>query len=633
MSLNFRIPYTSELHPEILAAIQKRVNLSRDSMSKYYTKWTEIENRFLAYLPESETTRIKKQLRKEGKPQYATMQIPYSYAMMMSAHTYLTTVFLSRSPIFQFAGRHGEPEQKVRSIEAVMDYQRQVGEMMVPLYIWLYDAKKYGLGVIGQYWDDQIIRVSTIEEQEPSGFGSLFGGKRQKVRKTQEIQGYNGNRLYNVKPQDFFPDPRVPLWRLQDGEFCGRLVDVSWNTILNGAAQGLYFNLDELRKHRASNRSSGGDPGSAQMNLPQQDLADMKDMGNVKLMEMYVELVPSEWRLGGSKYPEKWVFVVANDAVIIAAQPYDAMHGKFPFFTMEPEMNGYSFINRSPLAVIEDLQYVMDWLINSHFYNVRKSLNDQFVVDPSRVEMVDVEDTGPGNLWRLTPAAYGTDPRLAVHQMVTNDVTRQNIGDAKMMHELMQLVTGVNSDLQGQSKPSSRRSAQEVRTTSTFGVGRMKTEAEFLAAQGFAPMASVLLQQTQQNYSSEQVFRLAGPRLAGKNPFVNVTPETIAGMFDFIPIDGTMPVDKLALANTWKELLGYASKIPEVATKYDLGRMLEYTMDLGGAKNVDQFRIEVVPDEQMDQEVAKGNSIPMNPGTSETIPGPAPISGEIGRLQ
>ena len=635
MTQNLKLAFGTEKHQEVLDAINARINLSRESMSKYYTKWAEKEEQFLAYLPESETTKAYKNLRKEGKPQYATMQIPYSYAMMMTAHAYLTTIFLSRIPTFQFAGRHGETEQQVRSIEAVMDYQRQVGEMLVPLYLWLYDAEKYGLGVVGQYWDEQIIRSTTIESEQPNLFGIPLSGQSRQVKRTIETPGYQGNKLYNVRPQDFFPDPRVPVWKLQDGEFCGRMVDVGWNTILNGAAKGNYYNMEALRKHKSTSERETRDQGSSQMNLPVQDYADIKDMSNTKLLEIYIELVPNEWSLGASKFPEKWVFVVANDAVIIGSQPYDAQHGKFPFFALEPELNGYSFINRSPLDVVENLQAVMDWLINSHFYNVRKSLNDMFVVDPSRIEMADVLDPGAGAIWRLKPAAYGTDPRLAVHQLDVRDVTIQNVGDMKMIHEIMQRVSGITDQIAGQ-QTGGRKTGQEIRSSATFGVNRLKTRAELYSAQGFVPLSSVMVQTTQQRYKQEQVFRIAGSTAAGQSPWVNVNPEVIAGFYDYVPVDGTMPIDKLALSNTWKELFSFAAKVPEIAQRYDMGRMLEYAMELAGAKNLDQFRIEVRPDEQLQDQAQRGNTVPLNRPTAastEIAPGPAPLSGGVGRLQ
>ena len=53
------------------------------------------------------------------------IDIPYAYAQMMSAHTYFCSVFLSRNPIWQMQGRHGEPEMNVQAVEALLGYQAQ----------------------------------------------------------------------------------------------------------------------------------------------------------------------------------------------------------------------------------------------------------------------------------------------------------------------------------------------------------------------------------------------------------------------------------------------------------------------------------------------------------------------------
>jgi hypothetical protein len=70
---------------------------------------------------------------------------------------------------------------------------------------------------------------------------------------------------------------------------------------------------------------------------------------------------------------------------------------------------------RSMLEQLKPLNDVLTWLFNSHFYNVRKALNDQFVIDPSRIMMRDALDPEPGRMMRLKPTAYGTDPKSSDH--------------------------------------------------------------------------------------------------------------------------------------------------------------------------------------------------------------------------
>jgi hypothetical protein len=87
-----------------------------------------------------------------------------------------------------------------------MSYQVDVGKMMVPWYVWLYDVGKYGCGILGTYWEEEFANVSSIEEREEMFLGMLKTGVKKKIKVTKRIRGYEGNKNYNVRPFDFYPD-------------------------------------------------------------------------------------------------------------------------------------------------------------------------------------------------------------------------------------------------------------------------------------------------------------------------------------------------------------------------------------------------------------------------------------------
>ena len=100
-------------------------------------------------------------------------------------------------------------------MEALIAYQVEVGQFMGPYYIWLYDAGKYGAGIVGQYWDRQKLHYgSLVEMPDP------VTGQTAIYQTTQEIEGYVGNTVFNVSVWDFMHDPRVSLKNFQLGEFC-----------------------------------------------------------------------------------------------------------------------------------------------------------------------------------------------------------------------------------------------------------------------------------------------------------------------------------------------------------------------------------------------------------------------------
>ena len=609
------IPFDSPDHRRILDAIIARYNYSHDRMSEFHENWRRNEETVLAYLPTSENDRIRKQLRHDGSPQYTTIQIPYSYALLLASHSYWSTVFLSRDPVFQYKGRHGESAINEQAVEAVMAYQFMAGEWAMPLYIWLYDAAKYGLGVVCNYWAEEKETVSSIVEEPWEILGVPIPGRTHKVTKTEVIPGYEGNRLFNVRPFDFYPDPRKPVWDLQRSEFCGRVYDENWGWLIRGETDGRFYNLEDV--WRNVQLQSNRDEGSAQLKMPfdYHSMAlssniDDYNKGYVEVLEMYIDLIPADWGLGNRTRPEKWVFMVANEAVIFSAQPLGFYHNKFPFHTIPYELEGYQIATRSLLDITQPLNDTLTWLINSHFFNVRKALNDQFIIDPSRIEMRDVNNPGPGRIWRLKPAAYGTDPKTAFTQVPTLDITRANLQDAQVVGEMMQRLPGTMDNIQGQTKPGGRKTATEMRQAAGFGSSRLKTNAEIMSASGWSKLAQVALQSTQQMYTKERFYRLVG---ALGERYTQVGPEEIKGFYDYQPVDGTLPADRFAMMSMWKEMFREVMQIPQIAQRYDLGRMFEYVAQLGGMRAISAFRLEIQPDAALAAQAQAGNVVPMQP--------------------
>jgi hypothetical protein len=612
------IPYTASggdsMHERVLQAVKQRYMMSRDKMSDRHTKWEEMEDQFQAYTKPTKNDAKREELRKQGLPQYTTIVIPYSLAMLLTAHTYWSSVFLGRTPIFQYQGRHGESAMNEQAVEAVVDYQMSVGENLVPLYIWLMDAGKYGLGVLGSYWAQEECTYTASEQVQETVLG-IPTGRTVNKQIPRTIQGYAGNKFYNVRPQDFFPDPRVSIHRFQEGEFCGRRTQVGWNTILRRQGQGRYFNVKVLR-----DRAKGSDQrleGSSNLILP--DAMETfyygptseraRKRGYVELLEMTIEVVPNEWGFSPNQRPERWVITVGNDSVIIGCEPLGEYHNKFGFDVLEYEIEGYALSKRSLLEIADPLNEAMTWLFNTHMYNVRKSLNDMLIVDPSRLVMKDILDPNAGKVIRLKPEAYGTDVRTTHTQLSVVDITASHLRDSQFLEQMLQRLLGVTDQVMGMMVQGGRRTATEVRTGTGFGVNRLKTNCEYYSSMGFAPLAAKMLQRTQQFYTEEQYFRIAGDML--RNPQrVRVGPDMIKGQYDFVPVDGTLPVDKFALANLWKELL-IGLRDFGLAGMYDVPGIIGWVAQLAGAKNFERFRLQAAPDAVVAQNARAGNIVPL----------------------
>jgi hypothetical protein len=619
--------------------IEARIKYSIQKRGDQIKKWEQAEDAALAFMPETEDDSLRRNDREtSGNPRYTTIQIPYSYATLMTAHTYMTSVFFARAPVHQFTGRHGETEQQVQALEALTSYQVESGGHLVPYYIWLYDAGKYGVGILGDYWAKETVQYSTVDTMAVLGLdGQPMPGSEKKIQQTFQSAGYQGNKVYNVAPFDFGHDPHYPLYRFQEGEYCFVRKTMAWNEVIRRIYSGFYMKEAANKLPSRTANTAGITDGSSALVRP--DRTFMQDNGDdeqkhptsIDVFEFYVDLVQKEWRLGDSEFPEKWVFTITTDySTILGAQPHGSAHGQFPFSVIESEIEGYGLFSRGIPEVIRPIQNTMDWLINTHFFNVRAALNNQFIIDPSKIVIDDAEDGGAGFIYRLRPEAYGSDVRSFFYQIPVQDMTRGHMGDLDTMQTLGERITGINEQMFG-GISKSRTTATEVRTSTGFGVNRLKTVVEYMSAMGMSPMASRFIAQSQQWYDAETKLRIVGDLAMTAGPqFMAVNRATIAGNFDFVPVDGALPIDRMAMATLWQNIMAQMRNFPQLMAQFDIGKIFTYVAQLGGIRNMNQMRVQVVPDAQLQQQAQLGNVVPIGGARSGGSLPAAPVGAQAG---
>lgn len=611
-----RLTPDSELHRRLSEAIMSRLKMSSDKMGERYSAFAESEKQFAAYVPAGDVDKARK-AKKNADPtsqDYVTIEMPYSYAVAMTVHTYITGVFLSRSPIYQFQGRHGETEDQIMALEALMDYQCVAGEHVATLFTTLFDPLQYGFSVTGQYWADEKTQVRRYVEEQPTFLGIPIPGKAPiKVPVVEEVPAYKGNRLFNVRVQDFFPDVRKALSDFQKGEFCGRYFEEAWQNLredsdgyfnLKAAYDSSYGNSEMIRRDLGA---------SAVITLPgtnRPDFSRTKPDDLFKGYEFEWKLVPSDYGLGANNKSELWVFTVSRAGTIIGARPAGRYHGTFNYDVTMYEPNGYTLFPTSAMERIEPLNNVLSWLVNSHFYNVRAALNNNFIVDPMKVVMKDVLSRKAGQVIRLKPEAYGSDVRTAISQLPVSDVTRGNLSDAQLVESMIQRTLGATDNVMGMPTQGGRKTATEVRSSNGFSTNRLKTLCEMASAYGIGPMAKRLVSNTQQFYDSNTKYKLVGDLAQFAPGALEVSPEKIAGFYDFVPIDGTLPADRYAQAQLWQSLLQGMQQHPQILQSYDMPKLFSWIATLAGLRNVQRFRINVMPPGQVDRQLAAGNMVP-----------------------
>lgn len=624
-----RIAADSELHDKVRDYLVRRLEMSEREMKTLYDRWRVNEKKITAYIALPDYEKVLSDMNDSGKPpQVVSVVLPHAFATVNAIVTYLLQVFCGREPIFQVDSARSEHMQNARNMEKVLQYNAQHTGLVRTLYQLFLDGEVYGLGVVQTAWkQEKQFRTKRVQEAAGGWAGMLGVLEDRKVREMQVV--YSGNAVTSVDPFCFFPDPRVPMAEVgRKGEF------VFWRSFegvhslkkreaegeLVGVAKAGQAPSDSTIGESARNMFAGGrsSPGSR------------LDAGNttldfVQVDQGTVEIIPAELGLGTSTVPEKWLFTVLNKRQVVQAEQFEADHGEHPVVVSEPYSLGYGFANAGIADYLGPLQDMMSWLVNSHIDNVRAALNNLLVADPTMIEMQDLLDPQPGGIIRMKPAMTGRDVRAALTQLNIVDVTGRHMVDVEAFSRAADALTGVTDNLRGLQDSGGRKTATEVRTSSEAAASRLAAHARLISAMAICPLARQMSLNIQQFMDDTFYFRLLGEE--GMQAPVQVGPEELAGDFTFPIHDGTLPVDRVAMLDVWKQIFQAVLADPQLRQSFDIVRLFEWLAQLGGAQNLGSFKMQMQGQGMMGQGMP---GMPL-PGQGMPLPGQAmPGQGEQG---
>jgi hypothetical protein len=124
------------------------------------------------------------------------------------------------------------------------------------------------------------------------------------------------------------------------------------------------------------------------------------------------------------------------------------------------------------------------------------------------------------------------------------------------------------------------------------GASRLSQLAVRISAQALLPLVQQMISNIQQFMPDEMWIEQTGDMGAMS---MKLTPEMITGSFNYQVSDGSLPYDKSAMLETWKEILFGVAQDPELRQEYALGQIFRYVAELGGAKNIDSFKRQQLP--------------------------------------
>lgn len=605
-----RLGDDEELHTKVRERIRHRIKMSKKKMEKFHTRWTANEHRFQAYMRSEDLEDLYKKSNERGTPlDTVTITVPYAFATTMTVVTYLVHTFCGRNPMFSVGAYSGAAVAKSRKMETVLQFNADYERLIRKYYQFFLDGEMYGLQVMRNTWKVKKARRTRFADVQPNLI--LLPGilpANQKVQEEEVV--FEGNDVMNIDPFRFYPDPRVPLDEVSErGEFVFWRVFEGRHTLKKAEQAGTVMHLEKIKGHGENTDSMVSERGKLAegSDVPGREDLSMLKAGYIQVDQGTIEIVPSEWGLGDGDQVEKWIFSLANDSQIIQAEPLDADHDRHPVVVGEPYSVGYGLGNIAMLDLLGPMQDTLSWLINSHIFNVRTALNNQLLVNPQMVDMNDLKKPAPGRVIKLLPAAFGVDPKFAVSQLQVADATRGHINDMAIVQRLGDSISAVNDNLRGIVDAGGRKTATEVRTSGEAGASRLAAHARLISAQSITTHADMMTLNIQQMMSMPFLGNVAGEEQ-------EITPQDLDARFYFPVHDGTLPLDRVALMEVWKEILLALLANPPLGARYDVDGVFQHVAELGGAKNLTQFKVRV---EEPGMEPAPGMvPVPagMNPG-------------------
>lgn len=589
----------SPLHEKVKKRILDRAQESWATISQRHPAWDRVDDTLKAFIPADEKERA---VRNKDSRKPVSIVVPITYAIRETLNAHLLAIF-SQDGIWQYEARTSEDVGGCALLENLVDAQSKRFKHLLSLNTFINDGLSKGIGAMAPVWETKYGLKEQIIQDPLTG---------QSFNVNQPYVQFEGNRLRNINPRLYLPDPNVPADAVQDGDFVGWV----WRDSANGLLEEEFNNPDYFNarylKHISDGRSGlfkdryGENPSNGVNSKP------------VDVIYMYDKLVPAEVGLGPSEYPEIWAFTLAGDQVITSAKPLGLKHNMFPVAVCAPDSDGYETCPIARLEVTMGLQTYGNFMINSRIADVRKNIAGITVYDPSVINTNDLINDKPFKYVRIRRSMFGQNAiEKGFRHFPSTVSTGGHLAEVASIDSMASRYNGAVESMQGSFQKGERRSAEEARISHMSGVGRVEKMARVMSEQALGDLGYMIASHTQQLMQLDTQVNITGRlhddliRIYDLDPEttrVPIGPADIANLdVDVIIRDGSLPSSAFIQENV--QLMQLALADPRISQQYDTARWMAELAKNMGIKNINDFRIKanVLPVSQIEQGMASGD--------------------------
>lgn len=506
--------------------------------------------------------------------------LPMTATQITTMATYVAQVLFGQDTPWKVEGRRPEDEVSGEFVNQILRWNAEQQRTYELGYNWCRDAIAVNRGILYDSWapifkpDMVMVPVDLPGEVDEQGKQKVY---YRPTRKNKVVGGYC--KLDIVSPYDFVCDPALPLHRLSEMRFCGHRTTIPITELRRrsklpashpsyvlpsavadlvakakkGVAQsdagvpalpGTLPNAQDARISRSAYERTKA------LNPTGQSQADKNDTGNTECWELWVRLVPADNEIyddGGGDEPVIFQILIASGDVLLSINESTYAHGDYPYGVGEGRPNPHFQFSPGWVGMLKGIQDYVDWLKNRHKEALSRTIGNIFIYDPTQVDVDDfMNPDKEGLLIALKPEAAGKKISDCIQQVPLKDMTENFLEEAMEFVKFAESVTGASSGMQGVQAPGDQ-SATEFAGTQQMGAGRMTSIARLLSVQALVPQTKRFVSNFQQFMQNDQVVRfvpsdpMSVPVELRDAAAVTLNRDVIAGEYDFIAHDGTLP--------------------------------------------------------------------------------------------
>jgi|GEM_PF-1799599 len=587
---------------KLVAYIKACHDMSHSRISRRYDHWLEADRAHDVWVPPEATAFREKAV------------IADTRAIADTVLTYMMAALTGRNPMFQLEGMNRKSRKVAPVLERVLHMQMRRTGAEARIAQLLLDSIRYGFAPTKCIWDAKA----------------------------------NQNKIVNFDPRRAFPDPRV-TWG--DWENMNFIIFSDFLPYSSIAASGMYPKLKHFpalamrqsapvngwaghRHYKEEGRGLSIDPASTNTR-PTGGQSHFSLGDNRVIDESWVRLAGYE--IGIPQIDMIWlVITILDESVVIRLQlnPYGQ---QFPTVIGGLHNDSHKTYSQSLYDILLPMHDIATWLLRSRIDNVQASLNNLIFADPTQVAISDLIDRNPWGVVRTLP---GSKPGDGVFISQIPDVTRGHWNDIQAMSELKQRVSAASDAQQGMPTADGIRTATEIQRLTQLGSQRLGVLSRIISATTMRPLVNMMIGNIQDALAYSGSVKIDPDTMPSQlsdlvdDGYIDFdVSKDLQGEVDYLVIDGTLPIEPTRNAETWMNMLQIMSQTG-LNMEYKVGKIAEEGIRALGVADLDRFRISpeerqqgmspsqqfalmekargasVMPQEQLQNEVQKGNLVP-----------------------